>query len=121
MSIRPRFRVRADLGVWDAGAALITAYLMLLSGLGLAGLGRTILALGFVTFVPGWALLGRTRIAAPGTRAALAVALSFTVCSAGALAMVWLGQWHPQLLLDALGALSLAAVLLSRTREDQIT
>ena len=121
MSIRTLFRGRTDLGLWDAGAAVVTASLLILSGLGVTGLGRTVLALVFVTFVPGWALLGRVRMAVPETRAALSVALSFTVCSAGALAMVWVGQWHPQLLLNALGALSLAALLLTRTPEDQIT
>jgi len=120
VSIGKLFSRRTDLGLWDVGAAVVTSSLLILSGLGVSGLSRTVLALVFVTFVPGWALLGQVRMAAPGTRAALAVALSFTVCSAGALAMVWVGQWHPQLLLDALGAMSLAALFLSRTSKDQI-
>lgn len=89
----------------------------MLSGLGVTGVVRTVVALAFMTFVPGWAVLDQLDLAAPPPRAALAVALSFAICSAGALAMVWLGQWRPQILLDVLGALSLAAILVHLARE----
>lgn len=103
--------VGPDSALLDVGAVVVTSLLLLLSGFGVTGWARTVLALGFVTFVPGWAVLGHVRMATGPTRLALAVAMSFTVCGAGALAMAWLGQWRPYLLLDGAGAASLAAVL----------
>lgn len=97
----------------NVGVVLVTTSLLVLTGLGVMGPVRTLLALVFVTFVPGWALLALVDLATPATRAALAVALSFTVCSAGALAMVWLGHWRPNLLLEVLGAASVVAILTS--------
>ena len=49
----------------DVGAALVTAGLLAMVGLGLTGPVRVFLALGFVTFVPGWALLGLVTVFEP--------------------------------------------------------
>ena len=96
---------------FDVGAVIVTSSLLVMSGLGLTGWLRTLAALLFVSFVPGWAVLGHVSVGPGWSRGALAVGLSLTVCSAGALTMVWLGQWRPHLLLDVLGAASIAALL----------
>ncbi len=79
--------------------------------LGVGGPPRILLALGFVTFVPGWAVLGHSRVVDGVSKIALAVAASLTICTATALAMAWLRSWHPFILFYALAAASAVSVL----------
>lgn len=95
----------------DVVAVLLTASLLALAGLGMAGPLRTVLAVVFVTFVPGWAFLDHVRLAEGTSRVALAVALSLTICTAASLVPLWLRLWDPIVSLDVLGALSLMAVI----------
>jgi len=112
----------------DVGAALMTAALMMMVGAGHTGPVRILLALAFVTFVPGWALLGLVpprnvvTVRPPGTivgrvplvrgipKLALAVAVSLTLTTGSAQALLWLHLWHPSMLLGVLGALSVLAL-----------
>jgi hypothetical protein len=91
----------------DGAAALVTLALVALVGLDITGPLRLLLALGFVTFVPGWAMFGHSRLADGTSKVALAVAASLTGCTVTALAMAWLRAWHPFALFYALGAASL--------------
>ncbi|MEA2843944.1 MAG: hypothetical protein QOJ69_1615, partial [Actinomycetota bacterium] len=103
---------------------LVTASLLAMVGIGLTGPVRLLLALAFVTFVPGWALLGvvpplELTAGEPGSAAgrvplvqgiskvAMAVAVSLTLCTLSAQALLWLRVWNPSALLGALGGLSL--------------
>lgn len=112
----------------DVAAALSTGALLTIVGTGLTGPVRVLLALAFVTFVPGWALLGVVPpievVTALPTAAVigqvplvrgipklgLAVALSLTVGTGAAQALLWLHLWRPSILLVVLGALSLLAL-----------
>jgi hypothetical protein len=84
---------------------------LLLAALGLEGPARVFLALAFVTFVPGWALLGHVPVVDGTARVALAVALSLTLCTAVTQALLWLRVWEPIGVLVALGGVSLAVLL----------
>ena len=103
-------------GVLDASAALCAITLMVLAHSGTGGVARLLLALVFVSFVPGWAVLGHVPVAHGWSRVALAVALSLTLCTVGASAMAWLAQWQPNVLLDLVGGASVLAILASRAR-----
>jgi len=95
----------------DLAAALVTAMLLVVTGLGLTGGVRLALALAFVTFVPGWAVLDHLRVVEGTSRVALAVALSLTLATAAALSSLWLHLWHPRGLLDATAAMCLLALV----------
>ena len=92
----------------DLAAALATLALILVAGVGWTGPPRIVLALAFVTFVPGWAAVGHSHAVGGTSKMALAVALSLTVCTATALAMAWLGSWHPLGLFYGIGGVSVA-------------
>ena len=95
----------------DVGAAVVTVALVVVVALGATGAVPTALALVFLTFVPGWAVLDHVRLVERTARVALAVALSLSLSSAAALASFWLRLWHPRPLLYASAALCLVAVL----------
>ena len=95
----------------DLGAALATAALLLLAGLGMTGGPRIALALVFVTFVPGWTVLNHVRLAEGTSRIALSVVLSLTLAVAATLSSLWLHLWHPRGLLDLAGAACLFALV----------
>ncbi|MHB8669980.1 MAG: hypothetical protein ACYDAD_05370 [Acidimicrobiales bacterium] len=95
----------------DTGAALVTAALLVLAGLGATSVGRLLLAVVFVTFVPGWAALDYLPLAENAARVALAVALSLSFCILATALVVWLHFWHPRLLLDIAGIGCLLALV----------
>lgn len=96
----------------DAAAIVVTVALMVLVAADVTGVLRLLLALAFVTFVPGWAVLDHVTLVAGGpARMAVAVALSLTIATLSSLALLWLHLWHPVVLLNVLGALSLLAVV----------
>jgi uncharacterized membrane protein len=102
---------------FDVAAVVLTSSLLLMAGVGVTGWVRTVAALVFVSFVPGWALLGYVSVGPPWSRSAVAVGLSLTVCTAGALVMLWVREWRPYVLFDALAAACLAALLLHLARD----
>ncbi len=111
----------------DVGAALVTAALLVLVGMNVAGPARVLAALAFVSFVPGWALLGVLPLI-PGGRTqdwsargaeslvrgvpklALAVAMSLSLSAGATQSLLWLHVWHPVVLLWLLGGISLLAL-----------
>jgi len=95
----------------DTGAALVTSAVLVVVGLGITGAGRVGLALVFVSFVPGWAVLDYVPLAKESSKAALAVALSLTLSVLGAASVLWLHLWHPGAMLDTTGTLCLMAVV----------
>ncbi len=95
----------------DATAAVVTAALIAAVALQVEGPVRLALALVFVTFVPGWAALGHTRLATGTSRIALAVAASLAICTATAATMVWLRAWHPFALFYGLAGAALVPLM----------
>jgi len=103
------FPSRVDL--IDTGAALVTAVLLVVVGLGITGAGRVALALAFFTFVPGWAVLDYVPLASGTARVALAVALSLSVSVLAAVSVLWLQLWQPRVLFDLAGTICMVAVV----------
>ena len=95
----------------DMGAAAVTATLLLLVGLDAGGPARVLLALAFVSFVPGWAVLNWGPFEETGSKVAVAVILSLTICTALSLAQLWLRWWRPQAVFDVAAAACLVAIL----------
>jgi hypothetical protein len=95
----------------DRAAAAVTVALAVIVGVGATGPVRMALAVAFVTFVPGWALFGRSTVAQGISKVALVVAASFTACLAAAVTMAWVGSWHPLALFYGLGGITIVAVL----------
>lgn len=72
---------------------------------------RVLVALAFVTFVPGWALARASGLASGLTGIAVSVLASLTICAAASTAMVWLDAWHPFILFTVLSAVSSVLLL----------
>lgn len=109
--MRPDHAATTNAALIDVVAALVTIALLVMSALGANGPPRVVLALAFVTFVPGWAVLAVVGPALPGPRLALAATLSLTLCSVIGLGAIWLREWRPGRLLDGIAAASLASIL----------
>lgn len=101
------------------GAAAVTATLLLLVGLDAGGPARLLVALAFVSFVPGWAVLAWGPFEDRRTKVAVAVVLSLTICTALSLAQLWLGSWRPQAVFDVAAALCLGAILAHLLRAER--
>jgi hypothetical protein len=114
-------------------AVLGTTALLGMVGAGLTGPVRILLALAFVTLVPGWALLGlvpplpmtdggppvgdqpavvgHVPLVTGMAKVAVAVAVSLTLTTLTAQVLLWLHIWNPSALLAVLGGLSLLALV----------
>jgi hypothetical protein len=103
----------------DMGTAAVTAALLLFVGLDAGGPARVLLALAFVSFVPGWAVLGWGPFEESGTKVAVAVVLSLTLCTALSLAQLWLRWWRPQVVFDLTAATCLVAILAHLLRDER--
>lgn len=97
-------------GRLDAAAALVTAALLVLVGVGAPGPLRLALALVFMTFVPGWTVMAYVPLARGASGVAVAVALSLSLCALVNMAVLWFGAWDPRALVNLLGALCLLAL-----------
>jgi uncharacterized membrane protein len=72
---------------------------------------RELLALGFISFVPGWAVLPR-RLREDGTAfGALSLALSLAIVTVASVVMLWLRVWRPTALFVVLGCISCARLV----------
>ncbi len=98
-------------GVLDIAGILVTGAVFVTAGAGVGGPLGILLALAFVTFVPGWAILDWLPLGYGVSRVALAVAASLTLCTACAQVLLWVGLWSPLSLLYVLGSLSLFGLL----------
>jgi len=61
--------------------------------------------------VPGWALVRVAGLSGGLTGVSIAVLASLTICAGASTAMVWLGAWHPLMLLAGLAAISAVVIL----------
>ena len=95
----------------DSAALAVTAVLAVLVELGVTGPLRGVLALVFLTFVPGWAVVTNWTPAARLSRFALSVLLSLSICTAGATITLWLHFWHPLALFYVVALASAAAII----------
>lgn len=113
----PSLRPEVDVAL-DMGAAAVTATLALLVGLDAGGPARVVLALAFISFVPGWAALDWGPFQDSRAKVAVAVVLSLTICTALSLAQLWLEWWRPQVVFDVAAALCLVAIVVHLCRGD---
>ena len=102
--------------VIDSAALTVTVVLVALVGLGVTGPLRGMLALVFLTFVPGWAVVTNWTSAARLSRIALSVLLSLSICTAAATMTLWLHLWNPLVLFYVMALASAAAILAGLVR-----
>jgi uncharacterized membrane protein len=100
----------------DLLALVVVAVLIVLVAVGVEGPVRAVLALVFVGFIPGWAVVTNWTSAGSTSRAALAVLLSLTMSSGAATTTLWLHVWHPITLFYVGASLSAAAIVFSLVR-----
>lgn len=72
---------------------------------------RVVHGVAAMLLVPGGALLTRIHLANPAEWVGLAIALSLALETAGCLAMVWSGWWHPEILAVVVAAVSAALIV----------
>jgi uncharacterized membrane protein len=94
----------------DVAALAVTAILTALVAAGVRSPVRAVLALAFVAFVPGWAIVTNRTPIARSSRIALAVVLSLAVSAAAATITLWLHVWEPDVLFYVAAAASAAAI-----------
>jgi uncharacterized membrane protein len=109
---------------WDLGAVVITASVLVLTISNVHSPIRGLLALTFLTAVPGWAVVSNWPRFAARSRAALSVLFSLSICIVVATVSLWAELWHPLGLFDLCAAatgLALFRSLWYRHREPQAT
>ena len=94
----------------DVGSLAVIAGLLITILFGSETIPRLLLALVFVTTVPGWALIRRAGLTANSAGAAMAIPASLAICAGASTVMVWLGAWHPYVLFGVLSVASAAAI-----------
>ncbi len=81
--------------VLDLAALAVAVALVALISLRITGPLRGLLALAFLTFVPGWAVVANWPSATKRSRVALSVVLSLSITAAAATTTLWLHFWRP--------------------------
>ncbi len=94
----------------DLTVLALTAAILVVVAYQIEGLPRQLLALTFVAFVPGWAVVGRLDPGSGIRPLVLAVPASLMLSAGGATIMLLLHTWRPLLLLAALALGSTALV-----------
>jgi uncharacterized membrane protein len=102
--------------VIDFASLAVIVVLVALVALGATGLFRGLLALAFLTFVPGWAIVTNWTSAARVSRVALSVLLSLSISTAAATTALWLHLWHPLGLFYLMALASAAAIIFGLVR-----
>ena len=97
--------------VIDIAALVLIVVLVVVISLGPSGPIRGVLALGFLTFVPGWAVVTHWASGARLSRIALSVLLSLSICTACATISLWLHVWQPLVLFYVLAIASSIAIV----------
>ena len=77
---------------------------------GITGLGRVLLALGFVTYVPGRAILTNWSAARERSDVALPIVLSIALLTVPAVIALWVHAWEPLLLFYVVAIASIGAL-----------
>jgi hypothetical protein len=106
--------------VLDLLAAIIAALLIVVIYVDRVGLGRIILALGFVFFVPGRAIVANWPRMARWSEVAIPMVLSLAVTGLFATAALWAHLWHPLQIFEIEAWLSLAALVFSILRRRRL-
>jgi hypothetical protein len=100
----------------DLLGALIAVGLLALTLAGRTGAPRLILALAFLCYVPGRAIVSNWPLFARWAEAGMSMILSVTILGLVASAALWGHYWHPEGLFQAEAALSLAGLALGVAR-----
>ena len=106
--------------VLDLVAAIIAASLIAVIYLNRVGPGRIVLALGFIFFVPGRAIVANWPRMARWSEAAMPIVISLTVTGLMAMVALWVHLWRPLQIFEIEALLSLAALVLSITRRRRL-
>jgi hypothetical protein len=106
--------------VLDVLAAIIAASLIAVIYVNRVGAGRTVLALGFIFFVPGRAIVANWPRMARWSEAAMPIVISLTVTGLIATVALWVHLWRPLQIFEIEAWLSLAALVLSITRRRRL-
>jgi hypothetical protein len=95
----------------DMGSLVDIAGVMFLNLANTGGVFRLVLALLFITWVPGWALVRASGLSGGLTGVAIAILASLTISAATSTAMVWLNAWHPLMLVVVMATVSAVVIL----------
>jgi hypothetical protein len=116
--VMPRVAQWAE--VLDLLAAIIAALLIVVIYADRVGLGRIVLALGFVFFVPGRAIVANWPRMARWSEVAIPMVLSLAVTALLATAALWAHLWYPLQIFQVEAWLSLAALAVSTVRRRRL-
>jgi uncharacterized membrane protein len=100
----------------DGVAAVVAAGLIAVDLAGGQGVPRTLLALGFLAFVPGRAITANWAQLRKWSQAAMAMLLSLAILALLATVALWAGYWHPIGLMQVESGLSLAGLTVAVAR-----
>jgi hypothetical protein len=100
----------------DLLAVVIAGGLMLIIEAGRPGAPRILLALAFVFYVPGRAIVSNWPQLAVWSEAAMAMIFSLAVLSLAATVTLWAHQWHPLGLFEIEAAVSIAGLIAGTAR-----
>ncbi len=111
----------APVDAWFADwlALVIASALAVVVLLGIDGVARVLLALGFVTYVPGRAVVANWPAAQARSQLALPVILSLSIVTLSATIGLWLQAWEPIAQLAVLTAASIVAISVAIARRVQ--
>ena len=121
-SLYPRVmpRVAQWTEVLDLLAAVIAVLLIVVIYADRVGLGRIVLALGFVFFVPGRAIVANWPRMARWSEVAIPMVLSLAVTALFAMVALWAHLWRPLQIFEIEAWLSLAALTVSTVRRRRL-
>ena len=106
--------------VLDLLAAVIAVLLIVVIYADRVGLGRIVLALGFVFFVPGRAIVANWPRMARWSEVAIPMVLSLAVTALFAMVALWAHLWRPLQIFEIEAWLSLAALTVSTVRRRRL-
>lgn len=100
----------------DLLALLVAIGLLILTAEGRVGVPRILLAIVFLLFVPGRAIVSNWPRLARWSEAAMSIVLSLTVLGLVATVALWVHEWHPIGLFELEAATSVASLLVAVAR-----
>ena len=106
--------------ILDLLAAITTAWLITVIYMNRVGPARIVLALGFVFFVPGRAIVANWPRIARWSEAAMPMVISLAATGLVAMVALWVHFWHPLQIFEIEAWLSLAGLAISITRRRRL-
>jgi hypothetical protein len=100
----------------DAASLAVTGALGAIVALGITGPGRVVLALLFVAYVPGRAVVANWPAARARSAFALPMVLSLAIVALVSTIALWLQAWYPTYQFAAIAALSAGAIATALVR-----